>query len=718
MPTVVLDTTRLNDAESVTDWHILGSGSKATLNPDYFYQGANSISRKVGKAAIDGVEYDPAAGAVDFTTGPRTWIAKFTCTTPGLLESTGANGLSLRIGSAETDYYLYYIFTASTYPATVSWAILPIDPNLVAFRDAIVGTPSITAVDYFALQALMTASPLGENMAMDAIDYVTNGQGQLLTGTGGAYEDFRVDDEDDITNGRAGVFATVKEQNFVVGTLRIGDTGQVGFTDTNKKIVFVGGRVDQGFSGHAINVTHASSAVSLTSITWEGQGQSGVKKFFDTALEVTGGATDTVTLPGHGLSTGDYVLYSREGGVDAIGLTDATNYFVRAVDADTIAFYAVGATVGRQNSISDTSRLGLTAATAPGENHSVVRTPDNRPDLVVTGTGGTFTLTSGSIVGHRLLTLTSAATISGGFILQTGSISLSTGALDGVTVSDATLEEGAALLDPLTTLDNIDNCTIEASSEGHLARLTGTGSFTFSGNTLSGYWAPATDGWNFDTITGVDAATDVITTDALHGFTDGEAVYYNDEGLSDSVGLTDLSKYYVNALTTTTLSLHATRAAAIADSSRINLSDGALGQTHSLYSGRAAIFNDSGGAVTINVTDGSTPSIRNGSLSTTVVQNTVTLSVTVLDTASDPINLAQVAIYRSSDDAELMNEDTNVSGLATEPFAYLSDTDVYIRVRKSSTGSTRYYPGSTVGTVTASGLTVTVTLQVDTIAST
>ena len=95
----------------------------------------------------------------------------------------------------------------------------------------------------------------------------------------------------------------------------------------------------------------------------------------------------------------------------------------------------------------------------------------------------------------------------------------------------------------------------------------------------------------------------------------------------------------------------------------------------------------------------------------------VDITVIVVDEDLSPINLCQVAVYKTSDDTQLMNEDTNSSGIATESYEYTADTDVYIRCRKSSSGSTRYVPRRVEGTITSSGLTQTVTMSEDTVAS-
>jgi hypothetical protein len=92
----------------------------------------------------------------------------------------------------------------------------------------------------------------------------------------------------------------------------------------------------------------------------------------------------------------------------------------------------------------------------------------------------------------------------------------------------------------------------------------------------------STDIATFDTDTGVNFTTEVITTDANHDFRDGDSVVYKKNGGSLNVGLTEGTTYYVNNITATTLSLHTTAANAISDTSRVDLLDVASSETHQL----------------------------------------------------------------------------------------------------------------------------------------
>jgi hypothetical protein len=101
------------------------------------------------------------------------------------------------------------------------------------------------------------------------------------------------------------------------------------------------------------------------------------------------------------------------------------------------------------------------------------------------------------------------------------------------------------------------------------------------------------------------------------------------QGGVSNIGLTDDTTYYVRAVDTNTLAFFTTVANAVANTSRINLT--ATGsETHYINSMDAAVFNSSGGAVTINVTDGDTPTVRNGPGATTTVVSTVSVTLTGL----------------------------------------------------------------------------------------
>ena len=135
----------------------------------------------------------------------------------------------------------------------------------------------------------------------------------------------------------------------------------------------------------------------------------------------------------------------------------------------------------------------------------------------------------------------------------------------------------------------------------------------------------------------------------------------------------------------------------------------------------AAIHNSFEKDITINLTEGASIGEHTqhniGSPVFITLVASVTITITVLDTAGDPIANAQTAIFRDSDGAQIMNEDTNGSGVATTGFGGSTPVAVSIRVRKNSPGDTRYFPVNAPATITGDGLTATVTLIDDEIAT-
>jgi len=79
---------------------------------------------------------------------------------------------------------------------------------------------------------------------------------------------------------------------------------------------------------------------------------------------------------------------------------------------------------------------------------------------------------------------------------------------------------------------------------------------------------------SFDVSTDINSTTNIITINAGHFFNTGEDIIYDINGGSIDIGLINGTVYYINSITSTTLSLHPTALDAINDTSRINLSAG------------------------------------------------------------------------------------------------------------------------------------------------
>lgn len=264
---VAFDGTRVVDASSTTGW--TADGATPTAEPDFFYQGTGSISAKV-KTSEAGFYY--TSGSQDMTT-PQVWLAKILATTKDGLDG---NGLLVRIGSGTGAYYEYRKFSSTTYPVAGGWQILCIDPNVSGWRDATSGSPSLSAVVYWAIRADFSATAKSENVAMDAIDYIPNGKG--LTGTdgigatAGTWADINTADEG-TANNRYGIISSKSGIFYVNGVITLGNSGTgVSFSDTLQTIVFPAQYVTTGFCGIDFDLQNASTVITMTSCVLRGRG--------------------------------------------------------------------------------------------------------------------------------------------------------------------------------------------------------------------------------------------------------------------------------------------------------------------------------------------------------------------------------------------------------------------------------------------------------------
>lgn len=127
------------------------------------------------------------------------------------------------------------------------------------------------------------------------------------------------------------------------------------------------------------------------------------------------------------------------------------------------------------------------------------------------------------------------------------------------------------------------------------------------------------------------------------------------------------------------------------------------------------------GTVTINIIGGSGNfTYKSAGATVDIVINPVTVTINVNDRDGVAVSTAQVGIWATADygsggydtaDA-IMNEDT-VAGVATEQFSGTTPVEVEVRVRKASSGATKYKNYSSIQTIGTDGLTLTVTLDED-----
>ena len=125
----------------------------------------------------------------------------------------------------------------------------------------------------------------------------------------------------------------------------------------------------------------------------------------------------------------------------------------------------------------------------------------------------------------------------------------------------------------------------------------------------------------------------------------------------------------------------------------------------------SAVHVTAGSGTTTITLSGTTEPTFTTAGATVVFVSAVAVEVVVQDGSTTKIQNAQVACYKVSDDSEVFNELTTAGGIADGTTS--TATDLYFRIRKSTTGSTRYIPVETVANSGGTGVSITVTLSED-----
>jgi len=122
--------------------------------------------------------------------------------------------------------------------------------------------------------------------------------------------------------------------------------------------------------------------------------------------------------------------------------------------------------------------------------------------------------------------------------------------------------------------------------------------------------------------------------------------------------------------------------------------------------------------IVILATDSNVATYEITGISGTVdIQNAVTLKVTAIDQDGLPVQSALVRMHTTASSTVVLSGYTNTSGIISDSYNYAGEEEVLLRIRRASSGLTKYEPYSSLGTITNAGLTITATLIEDTIAT-
>ena len=671
-----------------------GGGPAAGAGTGLAYEGASaaasqSLNRRISATGTDhGFDYAHGdIGTVNmYNAGFHVWMAKVYT----VLTALNAAGVEIGIGDADGSMYRAQVGDDGTmgddadfeYQPAGGYLVYPFEARCNCWHsEGIETTPDISICDTVEVIFNVAATTgAGLSAAMDSIDYTTDG----LFAVGGdstdadlVWADFvNADQGRGLTGaGRAGIWRDSPAGilfflNNVIGRTDAGTVTATVMTDSNFSLKCPGGLVSDGRNGIEFDLGNATTAITLSDGVIAGSdrrlgARSKSVRYFDTELDVVGGATDQITIVAHGLRTGDAVIYSADGGTEDIGPdaadgeaqyntagtvgTGAYHYVVR-VDADTIQLAATA-----QDAYASTPTIeGLTASTAGnGERHMLTRDPDTRPNILFTGATGSAALTRVALTLTRIITLTDAATLTSCVIGQGRQMVLGDGTLSACIIASPTTSIGEAYLQAIHAidLDLIDGTSFASGGLGHAIEVTTDGTVAQDETTLdsvgfSGYFEgdeDLTGGWSFNAST--DVASNQITMTG-HGWATGDPVYYSDEGGTQIVGLVDQDLYFVEVIDANTVELHLSATSAAGGNNPIGLTAGSS-ETHKLYSANAAFFNGTGTALTVTVSGGDVPSVRNSAGSATTV---VSATAVTFDKLKDN---SEIRVYDSGTGVEV-----------------------------------------------------------------
>ena len=269
---VTFDGTRFSVVDSYTNWgNYGGSGAGGAAESPIAYQNALAANRKQSTTggSLGGIDYDPAAGAIDHTGATRRlYFCKviisdsFDCNT--------SEGLRVTVGSASTATFKYNLAGSTAtndaylaYPPQGGYILTAIDVTESFWPITTTGTFDDTAVDYYGVQgSWITGQAKAENIAMDAIDV---GTGLYLVGGTGADPEANftsyVEKDQDISTNRWGCVSGAGANVAAWCVLRAG--GAIEFLDTTSVVSFKDGYHTAGLTGVLHELDTAASTFTM-----------------------------------------------------------------------------------------------------------------------------------------------------------------------------------------------------------------------------------------------------------------------------------------------------------------------------------------------------------------------------------------------------------------------------------------------------------------------
>ncbi len=644
-PTFTHDLTTITDGETVTGWVAVG-GAMFALDPDTFIQGSNSIGIPATANTVVGAVFN--RGSTLDLTGKHLFIW-VNAAVQGKVASFNAGGLRIRVaGATATNYGEWYVGGKDIpWASEGKWRLVVIDCD--RSYDATGGTPpAITAIQHIGVVTLTTAALMqGFAVNVDIMRYgtkfgVSGGSDADPVTLQNIYDqDFEIDPVNNVfglvTKNRAGTFE-------INGELRVGiesGAGNTVLSSQNELIIFQDQPCALGYLKILTQQGSGTTKIKFGSGTGTGDARVGlngavfdrINTFFgreysldldasislvefygSTVLRAKGGVSFPAAT-GHELISSQFVgcgqinlgqILARKCTFSGHGLLDtgATTLSVTANSPDTGANITIGTNVAR------------TYTRSAGGSGSFI-TDGFLPKMVITISGCTTAANNGVKVIQSV-----TATVITVYASQVLTTEAGSGDERILVPFAYTRASGSFLTDGFAA----DNSII-------------TSGFTTTGNNSTHVIATA-------------EATRITVrhNTGMAAETGGGDERIRGSGTSDDGALLWNSNIDIK----NTSFLGNTNAAANADAIQ-HTATGTFTYDSLTFSGNNYdIHNSSAGLVTINSSNGANPATsENTGGGSTVINNTKTLTVTVVNSSGTAIQGAQVSINKDPASADV-----------------------------------------------------------------
>jgi hypothetical protein len=674
------------------DWDWVGSGGVAHgLTTDTFYNGSASASAALSGAKSGWLYFNMGATtAMDFTGGGTEegqhiyiWVH---CPTIGLSATVASPGVAIQVGSSTTAYRTFTVAgTDDSNGWDGAWKCFVVDPTKTgSVTDT--GTPDLSAIQYIGAYMETTATAKGDNLF---IGQIAIGRGLTITGTSTTGWQEVIDYTTDRPNRAWGMLQEREGIFYAYGTIKIGETGRTGthtagtsttvMTDSaaNFSIDELVGKTIYNITDVSSGVVTANTATTVTVSSLTG----GTDNDWDTsdAYEISSQTVD--------------VDFSDSGRIIQFGVSEyyISSAWSTSADIGYSGIVIEDRTADWSTQYKTTFTDGVVVGTDKGRSGSTIIGTANH-DVALDLYGGNATASLTELYGTTLKDITGA--------INSGNDA------DHKFYSVAFI--GCEQFDPVGA-PVIRNCTFAETVSTTGALLWNSNidiqTCAFIANTIG-------EGIEHDTIIGVIAntcsstgsSTTLNSTGNLGSVTVGQYAYNETDGTFAQV--TSIAGA-PNSITTAALPSGTwTSGDAFSISSTV-------AYTELTFSGNTSdVTNSATGSDALFI---ATDAISDPTTETGTVEyiSSVTVQVTVKDTNGVAISGAQVGVYTTADDTQVMNEATLGSGIASEAWTG-GAVEVKLYIRKGSSADTpKYKNHSSIQNITGSGLTLDVALQED-----